>query len=202
LDDIFLSQVQACALDRWSPRIGDPSLMGWFTVAIYVFAALVALRVFATAWFPLASRRRERLFWLIVVVLLFALAVNKQLDLQSYLTVAGRCMSKLQGWYADRRSVQKHVIIALIVTMSAVGLWAAYAMRGTLRRNALAVVGLAFLILFVAVRAVGFHHVDALLKVNVHNVRLNWLLELTGPTLIILCGLSLLSPRVRGQSRA
>jgi len=31
------------------------------------------------------------------------LAVNKQLDLQSFLTALGRCDARLQGWYETRR---------------------------------------------------------------------------------------------------
>ncbi len=95
--------------------------------------------------------------------------------------------------------MQEAVIIGLILGMGAIGLWCAYVMRGTLRRNALAVLGLAVMIGFVAVRAVGFHHVDALLKVNVQNMRMNWLLEFTGPTLILVCGLFLL--RFSGRRR-
>ncbi len=87
--------MQSCALERWSPRIGDPSLMGWLTVGVYLLAGLVALWVLASARFPAATRGRERLFWLFVALILFFLAINKQLDLQSYLTAVGRCVAQI-----------------------------------------------------------------------------------------------------------
>jgi hypothetical protein len=198
----FLSTVQACALDRWSPQIGDPSVMGWVTVAVYVLAGSVALATYARAPFPRASYGRERVFWLLLGLILLALAVNKQLDLQSWLTAFGRCVSKEQGWYQDRRSVQAMVVLGLIAAMLALALALWRMMRGTLTRSGVALLGLVFVLGFVAVRAVGFHHVDALINLRVSNLRLNWLFELTGPTLVILNGLWLLLRRRRRRTRA
>ena len=99
----------SCVLGGWAPRIGDPTLMGWATVAAYFAAAILA---------TLAARRatgRQRAFWIGLAVILLALTVNKQLDLQSALTEAGRCISKAQGWYEARRSVQVIFIEAVLV---------------------------------------------------------------------------------------
>ena len=191
----FLAGLQSCALTRWSPGIGDPTAMGWITVAVYLAAAAVALVVAIQAPFPAASRRRERLFWALLAAMLLALAVNKQLDLQSYLTALGRCLAQHQGWFDRRRFVQEAVILGLLVVMAllAVALWRW--MRGTLARNGAALAGLVLVLGFVAIRAVGFHHVDALIKLDVMNMRLNWLFELTGPVLISLAGLWLLLRR-------
>lgn len=188
----FLADLQVCALMRWSPGIGDPTAMGWVTVAVYLAAAAVALVVASRAPFPAASHRRESLFWALLAAVLVALAVNKQLDLQSYLTALGRCAAQHQGWYDRRRFVQETVILGLLLVMVllAVGLWRL--MRGTLARNGVALAGLVLVLGFVAIRAVGFHHVDALIKMDVRNMRLNWLFELTGPVLIGLAGLWLL----------
>lgn len=191
----FLAGLQSCALTRWSPGIGDPTAMGWITVAVYLAAAAMALVVAMQAPFPVASRRRERLFWALLAAVLLALAVNKQLDLQSYLTALGRCLAQHQGWYDRRRFVQEAVILGLLVGMVllAIALWRV--MRGTLARSGAALAGLVLVLGFVAIRAVGFYHVDALIKLDVMNMRLNWLFELTGPVLISLAGLWLLLRR-------
>ena len=63
----------------------------------------------------------------------------------------------------------------------ALGLWL---MRGCLRRNGLAVLGLAFVTAFVAVRAVGFHHFDVLINSRLLDIRYNVLFELSGLVLI------------------
>jgi hypothetical protein len=188
----FLADLQSCALARWSPGIGDPTAMGWGTVMVYLAAAAVAFVVASRAPFPAGSRRRERLFWALLAAVLLALAVNKQLDLQSYVTALGRCAAQHQGWYDRRRFVQEMVILGLLVVMVllAVGLWRM--MRGTLARSGAALAGLILVLGFVAIRAVGFHHVDALIRLDVLDMRLNWLFELTGPVLIGLAGLWLL----------
>lgn len=180
-------QLADCIRDAWSPQIGDPTLVGWVTVASYVvclvLAILVTRRVTATA---------ERRFWTVLSVILLALAINKQLDLQSALTAAGRCISVAQGWYEDRHSVQRSVILALLAFAGlglATGL---YLMRRHLRRNLLALVGLGLVAGFVAVRAVGFHHIDSLIKDRFLDLRLNALFENSGLLLIALNALLLL----------
>ena len=188
----FFADLQSCALTRWSPGIGDPTAMGWVTVLVYLTAAVISATVALRAPFPQPSCRRERVFWLLLGFVLLALAINKQLDLQSYLTALGRCLAQHQGWYDRRRFVQETVILGLLLVMAllAVALWRL--MRGTLARSGAALAGLVLVLGFVAIRAVGFHHLDALIKLDVMHLRLNWLFELTGPVLIGLAGLWLL----------
>ncbi|PZQ96707.1 MAG: isopropylmalate isomerase [Cereibacter sphaeroides] len=188
----FLAKAQSCALRRWSPTIGDPSVMGWVTVGVYAMAACFCLAVVVRGGIPSATRRRERLFWLLLGVALCVLAVNKQLDLQSYLTAFGRCVSNMQGWYQDRRIVQAVFIVSLLIAMVVLGLALWRMMRGTLRRTGIALVGFVFVLAFVAVRAVGFHHFDALINMRLGDIRLNWLFELTGPAVIILAAIGMM----------
>lgn len=109
-----LNELTACVAERWSPAIGDPQITGWVTVAAYVVAALMS----AAVWLRLKGRR-GRVFWAMVALLLAALAVNKQLDLQSALTAAGRCLARAQGWYGERRLVQLGFIAVLGTVMLA-----------------------------------------------------------------------------------
>ncbi len=174
-----------CAFQEWSPGLGDNHLMGWLTVALYVASAwavgVVAMRIGADS----QAERRERLFWWIACLLLGALAINKQLDLQSLLTAVGRCHARLAGWYDDRRAVQVAfiVIVILVGIASVVGL--GILLRQSLARTWLALLGLGFVALFVLVRATSFHHVDVLINRTAAGLRLNWLLEMPGPALVI-----------------
>ncbi len=181
------THIWPCFHDRWSPTIGDPSLMGWLTVAAYaITTAMVARLAFGRGGKP------ERLFWLMLVLLLAALTVNKQLDLQSALTAFARCMAKVQGWYEDRRGVQTGFILGLLGASVLFLVFLAVTMWRHLRRTWMAVLGLVFLTGFVAIRAVGFHHFDALIKSEIGGVRMNWLLELGGIALILANVLALL----------
>ncbi len=173
-----LASLIACVSERWSPRIGDPTWWGWGTVAAYALAALLSV---------VAARHkdaRERGFWLLLAVLMAALCVNKQLDLQSALTAAGRCIARAQGWYGERRAVQTEFILALLAASAAFCAGLLLAMRRHLGRLLAAILGLGLVVAFVAVRAVGLHHVDALINLRVAGIRANPLLELPGIALI------------------
>lgn len=178
-----------CAFENWSPVIGDPTVMGWVTVATYVAATLVCARVAWAGDFPERLRDREELFWGLLALLLAFLAVNKQLDLQSLLTASARCLAIEQGWYENRRPVQLAFIAAVAASAALAGICGAFLMRRSLPRVGLALAGLCLLLGFVLIRAAGFHHVDRLISTEVLSVRANWVLELSGLALILVAGL-------------
>ena len=98
----------ACVGERWSLKIGDPTVVGWLTVALYAVCAVLGFMTLMRV-----KDTRERIFWGLVALAMLFLGVNKQLDLQSMLTAAGRCLSQLQGWYEERRVFQRDFIIGL-----------------------------------------------------------------------------------------
>lgn len=182
-----------CVLTRWQPRIGDPTWQGWATVLLYLVAMILALQA-SRAAFPATTRSRERAFWWLTAAILGALAVNKQMDLQSALTAMGRCLAHAQGWYGQRHVVQLAFLMGLAL-LSVVFLAALLrSMRGSWTRSALPVTGLVFVCTFVLMRAAGFHHMDRLLGVPVPvlGLRTNTALEWTGPILIVLGALRVL----------
>lgn len=169
--------ILTCVNERWSPQIGDPSVLGWLTVLAYAVAALLSARCARV-------QPEDRRFWQVLALLLAALCVNKQLDLQSAMTATARCIALAEGWYDDRRPFQIRVI-KTIVAAGFLGLCVAiWHFRAALPRIRLAMVGTALLVTFVAVRAVGFHDVDTLIGLHVGPARMNWILELSGLVLI------------------
>ncbi len=162
---------------KWRPEIGDPTVMGWFTVLAYAVAALLAWRV--------GSARRERI-WLGVAVLMAFLCANKQFDLQSLLTDIGREIARHGGWYEDRRKVQKGFVLAVLAGAVAFGGWFGWRFRDFLVERKLLAAGCFLLLTFIVVRAISFHQVDVFLKSGIAGVRMNWLLELGGISLVIL----------------
>ena len=163
----------------WEPGIGDPSIMGWVTVAAYVLAAALCCRRFVVAGAK-SGRAGDRLFWLALAAILLLLGVNKQLDLQSWFTQVGKHLAREHGWYEQRRQVQMWFVVG-VAAMGVVALGAACLVgRRWWRQGSLALVGLAFLLAFIVVRAASFHHVDLLLRTSVLGVRVNVLLELSG----------------------
>lgn len=157
----------------WVPGIGDPSPMGWVTVAAYLGAA-AHCAVLARAG------RAGVAFWAGCALLLLLLGLNKQLDLQSALTEIGRFFALRHGWYGQRGTVQL-AFIGAVALGGLAGLAVALRLAWPLTRGrVLALAGLAFIGAFVLIRASSFHHVDAFLGRSLGGVYWNWILELGG----------------------
>jgi hypothetical protein len=167
------------AAGRWSPGLGDPSVMGWVTVAVYLLAAAMTGRVARAARAEGGAWR----LWAALALVLLALGVNKQLDLQSLFTQVGRDLAMAQGWYAQRRWVQGGFIALLGLGALAVAWWLRRELREPAQR--LAGLGLCVLLAFVVMRAASFHHMDELINLRLGGVRMNWVLELSGLFIIL-----------------
>jgi hypothetical protein len=194
----LLSAVLSTTADgRWQPSIGDPTLMGWLTVAAYAAGALLAFQSARRAAREAALGPRDShaatltaqtktiaRFWRALALLLLVLGINKQLDLQTLFTQLARDLALSQGWYEERRRYQV-LFIAVVSVLGLLGtLGLAFALRKVARRIWLALLGIGFLVSFVLIRAASFHHVDLLLREG--PIRLNWVFELTGIGLIAL----------------
>jgi hypothetical protein len=183
---------------RWRPGIGDPSFMGWVTVAAYAIVAVLAWRAGMRTRRLLDLPRGSREIWLLVAVLMMMLCVNKQLDLQSLLTDIGRVLAKRDGWYATRHDAQVHFIEVILGGAVFATLVLGVLFRGFWAANPLLGIGLAFLLSFIAIRAISFHRVDILIGTTVAGVRMNWVFELTG---IVLVGAAALRAYPGGRRR-
>src|SRR5688500_15926502 len=168
--------------DVWRLGIGDPTIMGWVTVAAYFTVAMLCLR-------QAVDTRRQKaapekvLFWGTLTALLVFLGVNKQLDLQTLLTLTGRRIAIAQGWYENRRVVQ----IFFVGCIAVGGFLSVAVMRRLVYKHAdlrLPLVGFVVLLGFVVIRAASFHHVDQLINFRLAGVRMNWVLELGAISLV------------------
>lgn len=168
---------------------------------IYALSALVAGWVAIAAPFPRRSRHRERFFWTLLAIGLVLLTINKQLDLQSFMTAIARCIALAEGWYDQRRTMQSVFILVFALTGFLLGLYFLWLLRGTMKRSALPLFGAVLVICFVLIRAVSFHAIDKLIHLTLPSwgsaVSVNFLLEIPGPLIILASGLWLLKRRNR-----
>jgi hypothetical protein len=177
----FISQI------RWRPQIGDPSFMGWVTVVAYGAAAVLCfIAAFREQAADAGETRSRRRMWLGVAILMSFLCINKQLDLQSLLMDVGRVLATQEGWYAQRRAVQRWFVIAVAVAGALTFVIIAWKIRTILRERMLLLLGLSSLLTFIVIRAASFHHVDVLLGLHIVGLRINWILELGGIVLVAL----------------
>lgn len=168
--------------DEWYPAIGDPSFMGWLTVAAYFVTAILCWKaaIKARTSNPGSGSRKAANLWLLLFALLLCLGINKQLDLQTWFTVLGKKIAIEQGWYERRRVVQAFFVLMLSAGGLLLALLVWRSARGSLRQHAWALFGGIFLLAFVVIRASSFHHVDQMLGFRLAGLKMNWLLELSG----------------------
>ena len=184
--------------------IGDPTVAGWVIFSAYLAVAIAcaaALRVALigaamAAVYPGVERRaRDRsaaykasfLFWALLIVLFIFLGINKQIDMQTWVTVVGRRIAKAQGWYDQRAQVQTIFVLAIAVSGLAILTVLLKLTRDLLPRHVLAFFGLTLLVVFLLARAPSFHAVDAALGLQLFGIRLSWVLELAGIICVGLC---------------
>lgn len=205
-----ISNILSVIVDRkWEPGIGDPTPIGWLTVCAYLAAAILCICCARKAAIPVRKyalddedsdieftwrQRPDGLHWLWFGLgfVLIILALNKQLDLQTWFTVTARNLAISGGWYRGRRTYQLVFIIAVASAMFVAVTMLAIAIRNYWDRVWLAIVGLGLLGTFIIIRAASFHHVDALLGLTLGGIRLNAFLELGGISCITLCTLKYL----------
>jgi hypothetical protein len=176
-------------IGQWSPGIGDPSPAGWITVAAYLAAAISCIsrgRKTSDRGGVRGPLRRERYLWTFLAVMLLFLGVNKQLDLQTAMTESLRILARSDGWYQYRGSYQLLFILALGMLLLA-GLGAlAYLTRRLSKWVKLSVAGSALIVCYVLARAASFHKVDILISTTFLSLKVNWILELGGISIVIL----------------
>src|SRR6185295_4592983 len=170
-------------IGSWAPGIGDPTVVGWVTVGLYFVAALVSLRVGWGRGQRLA--RSERFFYRGLTVALFALGVNKQLDLQTALTELGRIMASEEGWYEQRRRVQRVFILLVGLVAFAGAGTGLFFLRRAPRATHVTLLGVIGLVAFVLIRASSFHHVDLFIRSSWWGIKGNWLIEV-GSILVVI----------------
>jgi hypothetical protein len=168
---------------RWHAGIGDATVFGWLTVLFYS-AAIWRCMVKASESKNVGGNYH---FWIYLAAFLLFLAINKQLDLQSWFTQTLRDSAHAHGWYANRRLLQVIFIGLLGIAMLAILLSIRLFLANSWRRYKLTWVGIILLCVFILARAASFHHVDVLINHGILGLRLNVILEV-GAILIIILG--------------
>lgn len=169
-----------CVFASWTPTIGDPTVLGWTTVVAY---ALVSILLWVIAH---GNEGRERLLWRLCALFLAVLCVNKQLDLQSFLTAAGRCHAQQSGWYDDRRALQEAFILGIVGFAVLLLVVMVSLLRQRVGRNLLLLFGMVTLCAFIVIRAAGAHKFDTLISQKLGPFDVNHVLELGGIAILVL----------------
>lgn len=164
----------------WS-TLRTPFWITLITTAIFVSMAIFCM---IYGW---QSRQRApvhrgslQLFYYSQALLLVGLGIDKQVGLLNWLTGYSRLIAMRDGWYYTRRPFQLDLIIGLTIAGLLLLAVACWSFRAILHTHWLSLVGAVGLLTYVAIRAVSFHDVDALLAARVWGLRWDWLCEVGG----------------------
>jgi hypothetical protein len=179
----------------------------WLRISAYLVAALASAGVAVRTW---AARQTadDRLisgFWAITAALLVLLALARGINFGAELAHWGRSVFRAEGWYPDRRPLQRDAILALVLCAGIVGVSGA----GVLIARRWASLLPAFLLLvalltFVSVRAISLHDIDAVLyRRSLADVQFGALIELLVTALIgLVAVVAVAAPRPTHEAEA
>ncbi len=184
--------------------IGDPRAGAWLIFYSYFAVAVLCARAFQVSLigsrmavdYPNPERRltdrqsayrASAMFWGLVISLFVFLGINKQIDLQTWLTDVGRQMAMAQGWYEQRATVQTIFVVAVAVTGVMTLSVLLKLTRDLLPRHIVALVGLGVLAVFLVMRAASFHHLETAIRFEILGMRLSWYLEMSGIVCVGAC---------------
>ncbi len=170
----------------WEPGIGDPTISGWVTVGLYLLTCVSCLKTAGVVLRRDWSGHSDSYVWRAISIAFFFLGINKQLDLQSAMTELGRNVAFAGGWYEQRRTVQLYFVIGFAAVCVAATLILLFWARKSSIQTWLALVGSTFVLGYVLIRAVSFHHFDQFIGGHVLGLKWNWILEMTGIAIVLL----------------
>ena len=170
---------------NWRPGIGDPTIGGWLTVILYFLTMVSCWRTADIIRLTERTISSEKYTWRAVSILFLALGINKQLDLQTALTVLGRVLAFDQGWYEERQTVQVWFIVGVAITCITTAIILLIWARKSPAPTWLALLGTAAVLAFVLIRAASFHHIDRLIGQRILALTWNWILEMGGISLVL-----------------
>lgn len=174
----------------WS-TLRNPFWVASITTAFFVSMALLCVIYgWQSGQRAVAHRWSLQRFYYSQALLLVGLGIDKQVGLLNWLTSYSRLIAMRDGWYYTRRPFQLELIIGFTIAGLLLLGVAGWCFRTILYTHWLPLVSAIGLLMYVAIRAVSLHDVDALLAARVWGMRWDTLGEIGG-SLFLFCTLTL-----------
>jgi uncharacterized membrane protein YhdT len=174
-------------LSEWLSRSGDTTFWSWVITLLYAITIVVA--VYYVVKIKGKESSDKRFLWICISLFLIGMGINKQLDLQILLTMAGSFIAEHLGWYEYRRFIQKIFTISLIICLSAAGGMILFRVRKIIRQSIVELSGVAILVFFAVIRAGSINHLNKAITFEQEKVSHIHGLELLGLAVILFAAL-------------
>lgn len=132
----------------WLSRSGDTTFWSWVITALYAVTMVVAMYYVK----KIPAAKAERFLWKWITVFLVVMGINKQLDLQILVMMAGNFVGNHLGFIGYRREIQKALALIIFTGVSISGVVILLRARAVLRQSAVELAGVATLAFFALVR--------------------------------------------------
>ena len=145
---------------RWLPGFGARWI--WAISAAHLLASWLCLRNATAEYQPCIEGHNGRTpwFWRGLGAFMFALFLNKFLDLQSLITIFLRQQSRNEGWYSSRQSTQ-WIFIQTAFTLGEMALLGSlYLLRGHWKKRGLVSISAIFLMMLILCRIPSHYRLD------------------------------------------
>ncbi len=184
-------------IEQWAGRLGDTTFWGWLITLFYGIAAIIS--VYYVILLHRNHATEKKILWICITTVLIVFGINKQLDLQILLTIAGRAVASAQGWLEYRRVVQKLFAVVITGGLGLTGIGVLWRTRKILLESWLELLGTGILLGFVLIRTASMSHVNSAIRLEQNRLPHVHAIELLG-LVIILAALYLQIIRAKKKS--
>lgn len=165
----------------WEQALQDLNWYHGLIAAAYLFAAWLCV---LNAHIARTSKETYAI-WYVAATVLGVMAANTVLHGDVFVTQTLRSLAKLEGWYGERRQWQSVMIVALGLTALLAAGWLRSAFTACDVPSESVALGLAVLLILLAVRTVSAHGTDAIINTRLAGVSVGRLLEFAGLGLVL-----------------
>jgi len=166
--------------EQWHPGFHDPNLIGWATTAAYLLAAMLSLFIRTRP-----DSAQHKLTWSGLTFLLLFFALNKQLDLQTWMRFAGRDFTQEHALYHYKNLIRLAFMLLLLIGAGAFTFLFRKRILGFLKRLPMIAVGLVLVVLYIVIRGVDFQRLGRLAPLELLPDQWQWTIEVGGLVLIL-----------------
>jgi hypothetical protein len=188
-------------IEDWWQSQGDPTALSW--IIVFAYGVSVVWCIWAAVKTPPRmapiDRDNHRIFWFIVAGVMLVLGVNKQLDLQLLLWLAGRSWIRSAGLNDYRALIQIGSMVVMTGVAGAGLAFFVWLSRDAFPHRKWAIAGVLVTALFVFIRAISLHGLDSMLGWNLAGLKLSGVLELAG-ILVVIAGTGYSMRSLRGRT--